>query len=109
MFGTRGFDRGRPARAREDRMNRYRGSYLLVAALAALATIAAACGGTTTTPGTPSKGTVTVAGINFPENSILANLYHQSLALTGYTANDTLNLTPPKSPSPPPPIPPSHP
>src|SRR5258708_643732 len=80
MFGTRGFDRGRPARAREDRMNRYRGSYLLVAALAALATIAAACGGTTNTPGTTSKGTVTVAGFNFPESSILANPYGEATA-----------------------------
>src|SRR5258708_35761173 len=90
MLGTRGFDRGRPARAREDRMNRYRGSYLLVAALAALATIAAACGGTTNTPATTSKGTDTVAGFNFPENSILANLHSQPLAPDGYTVNHTL-------------------
>src|ERR1700682_362296 len=91
MFGTRGFDRGRPARAREDRMNRFRGSYLLVAALAALATVAAACG-STNTPGTTSKGTFTVAGFTFPESSILANLYGQALAHDGYTVNYKLNL-----------------
>src|SRR3984893_10307551 len=91
MFGTRGFDRGRPARAREDGMNRFRGSYLLVAALAALATVAAACG-STNTPGTTSKGTFTVAGFNFPESSILANLYGQALAHDGYTVNYKLNL-----------------
>jgi osmoprotectant transport system substrate-binding protein len=91
MFGTRGLDRGRPVRVREDRMNRFRGSYLLVAALAALATVAAACG-STNTPGTTSKGTFTVAGFNFPESSILANLYGQALAHDGYTVNYKLNL-----------------
>jgi len=72
-------------------MNRFRGSYLLVAALAVLATVAAACG-STNTPGTTSKGTVTVAGFNFPESSILANLYGQALAHDGYTVNYKLNL-----------------
>jgi len=72
-------------------MNRLRGSYLLVAALAALATVAAACG-TTNTPGPTSKGTVTVAGFNFPESSILANIYGQSLAHDGYTVNYKVNL-----------------
>jgi osmoprotectant transport system substrate-binding protein len=72
-------------------MNRIRGSYLLVAAFAALATVAAACG-STTTPGTTSKGTLTVAGFNFPESSILANLYGQALAHDGYTVNYKLNL-----------------
>src|SRR6202165_223273 len=91
MFGPRGFDRGRPARAREDRMNRIRGSYLLVAAFAALATVAAACG-STNTPAPASKGTVTVAGFNFPESSILAQVYGQTLAHDGYTVNYKLNL-----------------
>src|SRR6202171_4360921 len=91
MFGTRGFDRGRPARAREDRMNRFRGSYLLVAPLAALATVAAACG-STNTPAPASKGTITVAGFNFPESSILANMYGQALVHDGYTINYKLNL-----------------
>ena len=72
-------------------MNRFRGSYLLVAALAALATVAAACG-STNTPAPTSKGTLTVAGFNFPESSILANLYGQALAHDGYTVNYKLNL-----------------
>jgi osmoprotectant transport system substrate-binding protein len=72
-------------------MYRIRGSVWLVAALAALATVAAACGGTTT-PGTTSKGTITVAGFNFPESSVLAQVYGQSLAHDGYTINYKLNL-----------------
>jgi osmoprotectant transport system substrate-binding protein len=72
-------------------MYRIRGSVWLVATLAALATVAAACGGTTT-PGTTSKGTITVAGFNFPESSVLAQVYGQSLAHDGYTINYKLNL-----------------
>ena len=60
----------------------------LLAALAAL--VIAACGGTNT-PGT-SKGTVTVGGFNFPESSILAQLYGQALAHDGYTVNYKLLL-----------------
>jgi osmoprotectant transport system substrate-binding protein len=72
-------------------MNRFRGAYLLVAALAALATVAAACG-STNTPAPASKGTLTVAGFNFPESGILANLYGEALAHDGYTVNYKLNL-----------------
>jgi osmoprotectant transport system substrate-binding protein len=72
-------------------MNRIRGSVWLVAALAALATVVAACGGTAT-PGTTSKGNITVAGFNFPESSILAQLYGQALAHDGYTVSYKLNL-----------------
>jgi osmoprotectant transport system substrate-binding protein len=72
-------------------MNRIRGSVWLVAAVAALATVATACG-STNTPGTTSKGTVTVAGFNFPESSILAELYGQALAHDGYTVNYKLLL-----------------
>jgi osmoprotectant transport system substrate-binding protein len=72
-------------------MNRIRGSVWLVAALAALAVVASACGGTTSS-GTTSKGTITVAGFNFPESSILAQLYGQALAHDGYTINYKLNL-----------------
>ncbi len=72
-------------------MYRFRGSVWLVAALATLATVAAACG-STSTPGTTSKGTITVAGFNFPESSILAQLYGQALAHDGYTINYKLNL-----------------
>jgi osmoprotectant transport system substrate-binding protein len=72
-------------------MNRIRGSVWLVAALAVLATVAAACGGTNT-PAPASKGTVTVAGFNFPESSILAELYGQALSHDGYTVNYKLLL-----------------
>jgi osmoprotectant transport system substrate-binding protein len=72
-------------------MNRIRGSVWLVAAFAALATVATACG-SSGTPTTTSKGTITVAGFNFPESSILAELYGQALAHDGYTVNYKLLL-----------------
>jgi osmoprotectant transport system substrate-binding protein len=62
----------------------------LYAVLAAFALVAMACGGST--PGTTSKGTLTVAGFNFPESSILAEIYGQALAHDGYTINYKLNL-----------------
>jgi osmoprotectant transport system substrate-binding protein len=61
-----------------------------LAALAALVVVAGACGNSTT-PNT-SKGTITVAGFNFPESSILAQLYGQALAHDGYTVNYKLLL-----------------
>jgi osmoprotectant transport system substrate-binding protein len=75
-------------------MNLRFGSGRFLAALAALVFVATACGstggsGTTTTP---SKGTLTVAGFNFPESSILAEIYGQSLAHDGYTINYKLLL-----------------
>jgi osmoprotectant transport system substrate-binding protein len=73
-------------------MNRLRGSVWLVAAFAALATVATACGGTNTPGTTASKGTITVAGFNFAESSILAELYGQALAHNGYTVNYKLLL-----------------
>jgi osmoprotectant transport system substrate-binding protein len=72
-------------------MNRIRGSVWLVAAFAALATVAAACG-SSPAPTATSKGTITVAGFNFPESSILAELYGQALAHDGYTVNYKLLL-----------------
>jgi osmoprotectant transport system substrate-binding protein len=72
-------------------MNRIRGSVWLVAAFAALATVATACG-SSPTPTATSKGTITVAGFNFPESSILAELYGQALAHDGYTVNYKLLL-----------------
>jgi osmoprotectant transport system substrate-binding protein len=72
-------------------MNRIRGSVWLVAALATLATVAAACG-SSPAPTATSKGTITVAGFNFPESSILAELYGQALAHDGYTVNYKLLL-----------------
>jgi osmoprotectant transport system substrate-binding protein len=56
-----------------------------------VATLVAACGGTAS-PTTTTKGTITVAGFNFPESSILAQLYGQQLAHAGYTINYKLNL-----------------
>src|SRR5437764_193425 len=66
-------------------------SLLLLAALAAMAVLAAACG-TTGPTGTTSKGTITVAGFDFAESSILAQLYGQALAHDGYTVNYKLRL-----------------
>ena len=64
----------------------------LVAILAAFVVVATACGGSAT-PGT-SKGTLTVGGFNFPESSILADIYGQALAHDGYTINYKLLLGP---------------
>jgi osmoprotectant transport system substrate-binding protein len=72
-------------------MNWKAGSTWLLAVLTVLATAAAACG-STNSPGTTSKGTVTVAGFNFPESSVLAQLYGQALAHDGYTVNYKPNL-----------------
>ena len=66
-------------------------SLLPLAALAAMAVLAAACG-TTGPTGTTSKGTITVAGFDFAESSILAQLYGQALAHDGYTVNYKLRL-----------------
>ena len=73
-------------------MTRKSGSTWLLAALTVAVTAIAACGGTTPTPGTTSKGTITVAGFNFPESSILAELYGQALEHGGYTVNYKLLL-----------------
>jgi osmoprotectant transport system substrate-binding protein len=62
----------------------------LPATLTALLMVTAACG-SSATPAT-SKGTLTVAGFNFPESSILAEIYGQALAHDGYTINYKLNL-----------------
>jgi osmoprotectant transport system substrate-binding protein len=70
-------------------MNLKTNSWRLLVALTALV-VMAACGNTTT-PST-SKGTLTVAGFNFPESSILAEIYGQALAHDGYTINYKLLL-----------------
>jgi osmoprotectant transport system substrate-binding protein len=70
-------------------MNLKLNSWRLLVALTAL-TVLAACGGTTT-PST-SKATLTVAGFNFPESSVLADIYGQALAHDGYTINYKLLL-----------------
>jgi osmoprotectant transport system substrate-binding protein len=62
----------------------------LLAALAALVVVASACGSSPAPAA--SKGTITVAGFNFAESSILAELYGQALAHDGYTINYKLLL-----------------
>jgi len=74
-------------------MNRKPVSVWLMAALAVVATIAAACGSSPTTGGsTPNKGKLTVAGFNFPESSILAYVYGKALEHDGYTVTYKVNL-----------------
>jgi osmoprotectant transport system substrate-binding protein len=59
---------------------------LWLIALAIVATLVAACGGTS--PGsTQNKGTITIAGFDFAESSVLGQLYGQALAHDGYTVN----------------------
>ena len=52
--------------------------------------VAAACGSTSS--GTGSKGTITIAGFKFSEGSVLMYLYGQALAHDGYTVNYKPNL-----------------
>ncbi len=75
-------------------MNSKLGFGRLLAAVAALVFVAAACGSTggSGNPSPASKGTLTVAGFNFPESSILAEIYGQALAHDGYTINYKLLL-----------------
>jgi len=74
-------------------MNFRLGSVRSLAAIAAIVFAVTACG-STGGGGTasPSKGTLTVAGFNFPESSILAEIYGKSLEHDGYTINYKLLL-----------------
>jgi len=63
----------------------------LLAGLAALAIAATACGSSTPST-TASKGNITVAGFNFAESSILAEMYAQALEHDGYTVTRKLRL-----------------
>lgn len=71
-------------------MTRFKRSGWWIPAIAAAALLVAACGGST--PGTTSKGTLTVGGFNFPESDILAQLYGQGLAHAGYDVKYKLDL-----------------
>jgi osmoprotectant transport system substrate-binding protein len=66
----------------------------LLSSILGASLIASACG--SSGGGSPSqstnKGTVTVAGFNFPESGILANIYGGALKGNGYTVNYKLNL-----------------
>src|SRR5258708_12281828 len=75
-------------------MNSKLGLGRFLAAIAALVFVAAECGsrGGGGNPSPASKGTLTVAGFNFPESSILAEIYGQALAHDGYTINYKLLL-----------------
>ena len=65
----------------------------LFAALAVSAIVAAACGSTSPSGGSsPSKGSLTVGGFNFPESSILAYIYGKALEHDGYTISYKVNL-----------------
>ena len=71
-------------------MIRKLGSRWLLAGLVVFAIAAAACGSTPSPSG--NKGNITVAGFNFPESSILAELYAQALEHDGYTVTRKLRL-----------------
>ncbi len=71
-------------------MTRFKRSGWWIPAIAAAALLVAACGGST--PGTTSKGSLTVGGFNFPESDILAQLYGQGLAHAGYDVKYKLDL-----------------
>jgi osmoprotectant transport system substrate-binding protein len=47
--------------------------------------LAAACGGSSPTPATTTRGTVVVGGFNFNESTILADIYGKALEAKGYT------------------------
>jgi len=66
----------------------------LLSSILGLSLIASACGssGGGSPSSSGSKGTVTVAGFNFPESSILANVYGGALKGQGYTVSYKLNL-----------------
>ena len=65
----------------------------MVVTMVTAAFLLAACGGSSSTgTGTAAKGTITVAGFNFSESSILANIYGKALAKKGWTVKYKLNL-----------------
>jgi osmoprotectant transport system substrate-binding protein len=70
-------------------MQRRPSSIWLIGVFAVVATLVAACGGSNAPAGKP---TLTIAGFNFPESSILAQLYGQALQHSGYTINFKANL-----------------
>ena len=64
----------------------------LLASILGLSLIASACGSSGGGSPSSSKGTITVAGFNFPESSVLANVYGQALKGSGWTVKYKLNL-----------------
>src|SRR3979411_1729596 len=64
----------------------------LVSSVLGLSLIASACGSSGGGSPSSSKGTINVAGFNFAESSILANVYGGALKGAGFTVNYKLNL-----------------
>ena len=68
-------------------------SRVILSGILGLSLIASACGSSGGgSPSSSSKGTITVAGFNFSESSIVADIYGQALKAAGYTVNYRLNL-----------------
>jgi osmoprotectant transport system substrate-binding protein len=57
----------------------------LVLAILGLSLLASACGGSSPAPAATTRGTVIVAGFNFNESTILADIYGKALEAKGYT------------------------
>ncbi len=65
----------------------------LLSSILGLSLITSACGSSGGgSPSSSSKGTITVAGFNFAESGILANVYGGALKGEGWTVNYKLNL-----------------
>ncbi len=65
----------------------------LLSSILGLSLISSACGSSGGgSPSSSNKGTITVAGFNFAESSILANVYGGALKGEGWTVNYKLNL-----------------
>ncbi len=68
-------------------------TFSLLTVAAVVAVVAAACGGSPSpSGGSSSKGTINIAGFDFAESSILAEMYGQALVHSGYTVNYKLRL-----------------
>jgi len=68
-------------------------TFSLLTVAAVVAVVAAACGGSPSpSGGSSSKGTINIAGFDFAESSILAEMYGQALVHNGYTVNYKLRL-----------------
>src|SRR2546421_7541524 len=63
-----------------------------ISAIAVASVLAFACGGTTGSPSATPKGSVTIAGFDFTEGSVLAELYGQALEHDGYKVTYKLKL-----------------
>jgi osmoprotectant transport system substrate-binding protein len=64
----------------------------LLSSILGLSLLASACGSSGGGSPSSSKGTITVAGFDFAESSILAQIYGQALKGEGYTVSYKLNL-----------------